>query len=107
MRFSNLFLGFCGGFLYGRWLQRRAVQSQLAAYAPTSPPALPPVIYQAHQPDWHDAIRADFLRRLDNAPGVLSDWELGFLENNIGRTCYTARQRSVIDQMRRKYEWRF
>jgi hypothetical protein len=107
MRFSNLLLGFCGGFLFARWLQRRAMESQLVPYAPVSPPALPPILYLAHQPDWQDAIRADFLRRLDTAPVVLSDWELRFLENNIGRTCYTARQRSVIDQMRRKYERRF
>lgn len=79
------------------------MQSQPVSYAPVLLPALPPVIYQAHQLDWQDAIRADFLRRLDSAPGLLSDWELGFLENNIGRTCYTVRQRGVIDRLRLKY----
>jgi hypothetical protein len=104
MRLSNLFLGFCGGFLLGCWLRRRGL---LPPYVPrvATVASAPLVIPYRSQPlDWHDAIRADFLRRLDGAPVVLNDWELGFLESNIGRTCYTARQRSVIDQMRRKYE---
>ena len=56
-----------------------------------------------HSPD---ATRADFLRRVDSAPFALSEWEVGFLENNIGRVCYSSRQRMVIDELRRKYEAR-
>jgi hypothetical protein len=103
MRWSNFILGFCGGFLFARYIQRRTMQTHLVPYAPMPPLSYPPVIYQTPPPDSHDAIRADFLRRLDCAPVALNEWELGFVENNIGRTCYTARQRSVIDQMRRKY----
>ena len=84
MRFSNFLFGYCGGFLFARWLQRRAMQSQLVPYVPVSPAALPVFQYQAHQPDLHDAIRADFLSRLDSAPVVLSDWELGFLARLSG-----------------------
>jgi hypothetical protein len=68
------------------------------AYTGPVPPILPS--YQTH---WPDADRTDFLARLSDASFSLTAWEEQFLETNIGRICFTPRQRVVIDGLRAKY----
>jgi hypothetical protein len=88
------FLGwFCLGALLGlvfvRWRNCQLAWQQLRpAYAGP----VPPVLSANGYPGQHrslDATRADFLRRLDGVAFTLSEREVGFLENNIGRVCYS------------------
>lgn len=91
--------GFAIGALIGATLflifrSRRRHQ----AYAGPVPPRLP-----GHQGYSPDVARADFLARLSGAPVALTPWEDQFVENNVGRVCYTQRQRVVINGLRTKY----
>lgn len=96
----GLLLGLIAGVLI-HLLRRRPCRRYASVHpsAPTGGFLTPPR-------DREDAARADFLARLDGAPLALTDWEAGFIESNIGRTCYTAKQRVVIDRLRAKYERR-
>ena len=92
------------GFLIGLFILRRRNRQAGRQYTGPVPPSIPATAHEEQPHYSQDATRADFLRRLDNAPFVLSQWGVGFLENNIGRVCYTAGQRMAIDGLRRKYQ---
>ena len=52
-----------------------------------------------------DEERSEFLKRLDEAVGrvEVTDWEAQFIESNLGRSMFSAKQREAIDRMHEKY----
>jgi len=105
MRFPGRYYGLAFGIgaLIGVVLfliadSRRRHGQRRFCYAGPVPPLLP-----GHQTYWPDADRTNFLARLSTASFALSAWEEQFLESNIGRICFTPRQRVVIDGLRTKY----
>ena len=54
----------------------------------------------------HNVARVEFLRYLANTRVRLTPWEAQFIDSNLGRACFTEKQKAVIDQLRTKYQSR-
>lgn len=54
-------------------------------------------------PERTDADRADFLKALDKSRHEVSDFEAKFIESNLDRDMFSAKQRKVIDEMMERY----
>jgi len=106
MRLSNWYVtGFCAGFLVGHWLKRRGVLVPVP-HAAFVPPVTAAKGYLSQPHDQQDLARAEFLRRLAGAPLAVTSWEALFITSNIGRVCFTEKQKAVIDGLRAKYQSR-
>lgn len=57
--------------------------------------------------EYTDTDRTTFLKQLDESTEVeVTDWEAKFIENLMGKTTFTPRQREVIDDMINEYDGR-
>ncbi len=46
----------------------------------------------------------DALKRLDNMGADVSEWEEGFIEDNLNTTHFSDKQKEVIEDMATKYK---
>ena len=55
-------------------------------------------------PRWSDNKCANFLEALDNSDDIeVTNWEAGFIEDNLGVDSFTPAQKTVIGRMIEKY----
>lgn len=55
------------------------------------------------KPDDSQALR-DFLKMLDDSDAVsVSDWEAGFIESNLSREHFSAKQREIVMKLMDRY----
>lgn len=54
------------------------------------------------KPDDSAALR-DFLKQLDNADVTVTDWEAQFIESNLSRDFFSAKQREIVMKLMDKY----
>lgn len=74
----------------------------------------PQSIAQSQSQELTDSERIEFVRRLDNAPFEVTDWEARFIEGLLVRARYRTElatflspaQRDKIEQLRQQYEHR-
>jgi hypothetical protein len=67
---------------------------------------LAPRGYLGQENDPEDIARAEFLMYLAGARFSLTAWEAQFVRGNLWRACFTEKQKTVIDQLRTKYQSR-
>ena len=106
MRLSNWFTGFITGLLLGYWFRGKRMQARAVTNPVFADRVLPPCGYLGQPHDPQDVARAEFLMYLAGAQFPLTAWEAQFVRSNLWRACFTEKQKTVIDQLRTKYQFR-
>jgi hypothetical protein len=107
MRLLNWYLmRFCFDLLIDHWRRRRRMLAPVPASGAFVPPVIASYSYPSPPYDPQDAARVELLRCLAGARVRLTAWEAQFVRVNLWRACFTEKQKTVIDQLRTKYQSR-
>ena len=78
----------------------------VAANGASVPPVIASCSHLSPPYDPEDAARVELLRCLAGARVRLTDWEAQFIASNLGRACFTEKQKAVIERLRARYQSR-